>query len=375
MSHSTIENIALSHIRVPLAKPVSDAKVLTGRQKPMVDIGILLVEITNDSGVTGTGFSYVTRTGGYGKFAHAKEIASVLLGEDDSAIDSLYQKLLWAGASVGRSGIASQAIGAFDTALWDLKARKAQLPLATLLGAHRDRLPVYNSSGGYLHLELKEVLAQAEASLERGIGGIKIKVGSPQLSDDVKRVGAVRKHFGDTVPIMVDANQQWDRATAMKAGKQLDEFNLIWIEEPVDAYDVDGHRMLSQSLSTPIATGEMLTSLEEYRPFINTRAIDILQPDIPRVGGVTPFLSAMELAEEAGLAIAPHFVMELHVQLAATYHQPSWIEHFEWLEPLFEERLTIAEGFIELPKGDGFGLTVSEQGRSWAVESEQFRCN
>ena len=359
-------------ILIPLKNPVSDAKVLTGRQKPMVDIPILLAEIQTASGIIGTGFSYVTRTGGHGKFAHACEIAPNIIGEDANDIQKIYTKMLWAGASVGRSGLATQALSAIDTALWDAKAKRARLPLAKLLGSHHHGLDVYNSSGGYLHTPLNEVLENASRSLERGIGGLKLKVGQPDPSEDIKRVQALRKHVGDEVPIMVDANQQWDRPTAQRICRELEEFQLTWIEEPLDAYDVIGHKQLKQALVTPIATGEMLTSVAEYRPFIDQQAIDILQPDIPRVGGVTPFLEALSLSAQAGLTIAPHFVMELHVQLAATYHAPVWIEHFEWLEPLFEERLAISDGKIYPPAGDGFGLTVSGQTRAWTIKTAQF---
>src|SRR5690606_4281003 len=109
------------------------------------------------------------------------------------------------------------------------------------------------------------------------------------------------------LPIMVDANQQWDRTTAMRIGRQLDDLGLTWLEEPVDAYDVEGHRMLREALDTPIATGEMLTSPAELQRFIDDNAIDILQPDIPRVGGVTPFLEVLAEARRHHLPIAPHF--------------------------------------------------------------------
>ena len=130
------------------ASPISDAKVLTGRQKPLTEIAFLFAEIRTKDGHEGVGFSYSKRAGGPGQYAHAKEIAPALLGEDPNDIARLWDKLCWAGASVGRSGLATQAIAAFDIALWDLKARRARLPLAKLLRAHRDSVQVYNTSGG-----------------------------------------------------------------------------------------------------------------------------------------------------------------------------------------------------------------------------------
>lgn len=124
-----------------------DAKVLTGRQKPLTEVAIIIAEIRSRDGFEGVGFSYSKRAGGQGIYAHAKEIADNLLGEDPNDIDKIYTKLLWAGASVGRSGMAVQAISPIDIALWDMKAKRAGLPLAKLLGAHRDSVQCYNTSG------------------------------------------------------------------------------------------------------------------------------------------------------------------------------------------------------------------------------------
>jgi L-alanine-DL-glutamate epimerase-like enolase superfamily enzyme len=370
MRAGALAEIRLSSVVVPLGAGVSDAKVLTGVQKPMTELPVLLAEVRTADGCRGLGFSYATRGGGPAQFAHAAEIAPALLGEDAGDIARLWTTLTWAGASVGRSGVATQAIAAIDTALWDLKATRAGLSLARLLGAEHESLPCYNSSGGYLHSSDGEVREAASASLARGIGGLKLKVGQPDGARDIARVAALRSHVGDDVPIMVDANQQWDRPTATRMVRALEEFGLTWVEEPLDAYDVAGHAALARTFDTPIATGEMLTSVRDYERFLDRDGVDILQPDAPRIGGVTPFLDAMASARRAGVPIAPHFVMEVHVHLAAAFPQAPWIEHFEWLEPLFDERLEIAGGRMTVPDRLGLGLTVSEQARSWtAVET------
>ena len=360
--------IRLSSCYLPLATPISDAKVLTGRQKPMTEIAMLFAEIATESGHTGLGFSYSKRAGGPGQFAHAREVAPALLGEDPSDIARLWTKLCWAGASVGRSGLATQAIGAFDVALYDLKARRAGLPLAKLLGAYRDSVACYNTSGGFLHTPLDQLLVNAEASVARGIGGIKLKVGQPDGKLDIQRVEAVRRHLGDGVALMVDANQQWSRPTAQRMCRTFEPFNLVWIEEPLDAYDHEGHAALAAQFDTPIATGEMLTSAAEHGDLIRHRAADYLMPDAPRVGGITPFLKIAAQAEHAGLMLAPHFAMELHVHLAACYPAEPWVEHFDWLEPLFNERLEIKDGRMLVPQRPGLGMSLSEQARAWTRE-------
>jgi L-alanine-DL-glutamate epimerase-like enolase superfamily enzyme len=369
---SRITRLKVSSCYLPLAQPISDAKVLTGRQKPMTEVAMLFVELETADGQQGLGLSYAKRAGGPGQFAHACEVAPNLLGEDANDIGKLWDKLCWAGASVGRSGMATQAIGAFDVALWDLKARRAHLPLAKLLGAYRDSVPCYNTSGGFLHTPTEQLLVNAAASIERGIGGIKLKVGQPDGKRDIARLTAVRQHLGDGVAIMVDANQQWDRPTAQRMCRALEPFNLIWIEEPLDAYDHEGHAALAQAFDTPIATGEMLTSAAEHMDLIRHRAADFLMPDAPRLGGITPYLKVAAQADHAGLLVAPHFAMELHIHLAAAYPREGWVEHFDWLEPLFNERIAIQNGRMLVPTRPGLGLSLSEQARHWTRQHANF---
>ncbi|MFK0004561.1 mandelate racemase/muconate lactonizing enzyme family protein [Paenarthrobacter sp. NPDC090522] len=367
-----IRHVKLSTARLPLTVPISDAKVFTGRQKPMTEVVFLFAEIITEQGHSGIGFSYSKRAGGPAQYAHAKEVAEGIIGEDPNDIGKIYTKLLWAGASVGRSGVATQALAAIDIALYDLKAKRAGLPLAKLLGSYRDSVQTYNTSGGFLNATLDEVKARATQSIEEGIGGIKIKVGLPDSKEDLRRVAGIREHIGWDVPLMVDANQQWDRATALRMGRQLEEFNLIWIEEPLDAYDFEGHAHLAQVLDTPIATGEMLASVAEHKGLINANSCDIIQPDAPRVGGITQFLRLAALADERGLGLAPHFAMEIHLHLAAAYPREPWVEHFDWLDPLFEERLETKNGRMIVPDRPGLGVTLSDQARAWTTESVEF---
>ena len=371
-SADRIRHVKLSTLTLPLDTPISDAKVLTGRQKPMTEIVFLFAEISTEDGHEGIGFSYSKRAGGPAQYAHAKEVADGLIGEDPSDIGRVYQKLLWAGASVGRSGVATQAIAALDIALYDLKSKRANLSLAKFLGAYRDSVQTYNTSGGFLHAPIEEVKERASQSLADGIGGIKIKVGHPDSRVDLARVTAVREHLGDDVPFMVDANQQWDRPTAMRLGRVFEQFNMVWIEEPLDAYDAEGHAQLAQALDTSIATGEMLSSVAEHISLIDHRSVDIIQPDAPRIGGITPFLRLAHLADQAGLQLAPHFAMEIHLHLAAAYPREPWVEHFEWLNPLFNERLETSGGRMYVPNRPGLGVTLSDQARAWTTDTVEF---
>ncbi|WP_309547083.1 L-talarate/galactarate dehydratase [Sphingomonas sp. SUN039] len=369
MSADRIAEVRISLAFLPLAQPISDAKVLTGRQKPLTQVAMLFAEITTVDGHEGMGFSYSKRAGGPGMYAHAREIGPDLVGEDPSDIARLWTKLVWAGASVGRSGLSVQAIAAFDNALWDLKAKRAGLSLAKLLGAQRDGVPCYNTSGGFLSSPIDEVLDNVEASIASGIGGIKIKVGHPDAKVDLARLEAVARRIDGRVALMVDANQQWDRASALRMGRAMEQYGLVWIEEPLDAYDVEGHAALAAALDTPVASGEMLVCAAEHFAMIRSNAVDFIQPDAARVGGITQFQRVTAMAQEAQLALAPHFAMELHLHLSAAYPHAAWVEHFDWLDPLFNERQMIVDGRMVVSERPGLGVSLSGQARAWTVQS------
>ena len=218
-------------------------------------------------------------------------------------------------------------------------------------------------------VEPNDETVSKDRSVEAVIGGIKIKVGHPDHRVDFERLTAMREHLGEDFPLMVDANQQWDRPTAMRMCRAMEEFNLVWIEEPLDAYDNAGHAELAREIATPIATGEMLASVAEHKRLIELDACDVIQPDAPRIGGVSEFRRLAVLAEDAGLQLAPHFAMEIHSHLAATYPIEPWVEHFDWLDPLFNEHMEIADGRMLVSGRPGLGVTPSDQLRAWTVDA------
>jgi L-alanine-DL-glutamate epimerase-like enolase superfamily enzyme len=370
-----ITKVDIQLIRVPLENPVSDAKVIQGKQTPLTEVMITVATITTEGGYTGLGYTYCKRNGGPAQYSLAKEYAPLLIGEDPNDISRLWNKLLWSSISIGNSGVAVQAITPFDIALWDIKAKRANLSITKLLGQHKDEVPCYNTSGGFLQDTIEEVIDNAQKVLSEGAGGIKIKVGQKNYMEDVRRVEALRKAVGDDIAIMVDANQQWSVTEALKAGKHLDQFDLVWLEEPVGAYDVEGHYRLSRSLETPIATGEMLVSFDEGLPYLEKRAFDVVQFDAPRIGGITQYKKVVDRAEEQRLVLAPHYSMELHLPLVATFSGDVWVEHFEWFEEvgLFLEKVEMNNGMMKVPTRPGIGLTLNpDVAKSLEVTSQSF---
>ncbi len=372
-SSDRIRTVRLSRVVLPLKQAVSDAKVLTGVQKKALDrVDLLFARIQSEQGYEGFGFTYALRVGGRGQYAHACEVAESIVGEDPNDISKIWNRLMWLSATAGNSGLAPQAIAAIDTALWDMKAKRAVLPLSKLIGAHFDSVRCYNTSGGYLQAPVEEVIDKARASLDRGIGGVKIKVGQPDMNRDIRRVTALREALSYDIPIMVDANQQWDRVRALSFCRAMDSIRPEWIEEPLSAYDAEGHAFLTASVDSPIASGEMLCGAADLNRFIDMNSVNVLQPDAARIGGITPYLKVADRADAAGLRVAPHFIMEIHIHLSAAYPRESWVEHFEWLEPLFNERLRIEEGRMFVPDAPGLGFTLSDYYKRCVEEETVF---
>jgi L-alanine-DL-glutamate epimerase-like enolase superfamily enzyme len=359
-----IDRVRLSLVYLPVTPPVSDAKV-----PPLTEVAFLFTELGTTDGHAGLGFSYAKRAGGPALYAHAKEVGPLLLGEDPNDISRIWEKLVQAGASVGRGGLATQAIAAVDIGLWDLKAKRANLPLAKLLGTHRDAVSCYRPVGSSPSLPVDEVVANAFRCLEQGVGGIKLELGGPNPIPGLERL---REQLDATVPLMADANRQWDRATALRTARALEPLNLTWLEQPLDAHDTDGLAALATAIDTPIATGEMLTSVDEHWHLMHLGASDVIQPDAPRVGGITPFLRIATLTNHKRLTIAPPFAAELHVHLAAAYPGTAWVEHVTWLEPLFNERLELKDGTVLVPDRAGIGLSLSERSRVLTTDRIEF---
>ncbi len=368
-SGDRIDRVRLSLVFLPIAAPISDTKVPAGRHQPLTEVAFLFTEIGTVDGSRGLGFSYAKRAGGPALYAHAKELAPQLLGEDPSDTGRVWEKLAAAGSSAGRSGLAAQAIAAVDIALWDAKARRAGLPLAKLLGAYRDAVRCYSALAS---TPLPDVVDNAQRALASGAGAVMLRLTQPDPTADIERLRVLRERLGDSAPLMVDAGRLWDRPTAHRMGRVLERFNLVWLEEPLDARDTAGHAALAAALDTPVATGEMLTSAGEHAQLIEAGGCDVVQPDVPRIGGITPFLRIAALADHSGLSLAPRFATELHVHLAAAYPGTAWVEQVDWLEPLFNEHVEVRSGRVLVPDRPGLGLTVSHKAVGWTTDHIEF---
>jgi L-alanine-DL-glutamate epimerase-like enolase superfamily enzyme len=316
-----------------------------------------LVRLRCDDGAEGTGYSYTIGTGGSSVVALLSDhLAPRLLGRDPADIEAIWKDLFFATHATAVGAITSLALAAIDTALWDLKAKRAGLPLWRAAGGAQPRVPLYTTEGGWLHLPTDALVEQTLAAQAAGFRGAKIKVGRPHVSEDVARLAAVREAAGDAFELMVDANQCFTVAEAIRRAHAFEPFGLAWLEEPLPAEDLAGHAELAAHTALPIAVGESLYHPAHFREYLERDACSIVQVDCARVGGVTPWLKVAHLAETFNAAVCPHFLMELHVSLTAAVPNAAWVEYIPQLDDITTSRLAIADGYAVPPDAPGLGI-------------------
>jgi L-alanine-DL-glutamate epimerase-like enolase superfamily enzyme len=255
--------------------------------------------------------------------------------------------------SVG--AITSIALAAIDTALWDLKCRKLGLPLYLLAGGAQREIPLYTTEGGWLHLDATALVEDALRAKADGFGGCKLKVGRP-IHEDVARISAVRDAVGPGFEIFTDANQAFNIDEAIRRARAYEPLDLGWFEEPLTADDIEGHRRLVDHTSLPIAVGESIYSHLHFREYLERHACSIVQVDVGRIGGITPWLKVAHMAEAFNIAICPHFLMELHVSLCAAVPNARWVEYIPQLDDLTTERMIIRDGKAVPSDTPGLGI-------------------
>ena len=339
---------------------------------------VIAATIHTGEGTTGFGLTYTIGRGGYAtKVLLDTEVVPLILGEDPADTERLWEKVWWQLHWIGRHGLLSLAMSAVDIALWDLKAKRAGLPLYKFLGAAREKTPIYDTDGGWLNHSQEELVRESATRVEEGFRGIKIKVGKESRAEDVARLKAVRKAIGDEVKLMVDANLHWTAAEAIARGRLFEDFDLFWFEEPIEADDVSGHAKLRQSIRIPIAVGESLYNRFSFKEFIAHDAASILQPDVGRVGGITEWLRIANMANSFNVAIAPHFLMEFHTQLACAAPNAIFAEHIPLLSRFVTEPLRVENGYAFPSQRPGHGVAFDSEGTaphlveasSWTEES------
>ncbi|MEW9673051.1 mandelate racemase/muconate lactonizing enzyme family protein [Ammoniphilus sp. 3BR4] len=309
----------------------------------------VIVWLKTDTGLTGTGWTFSVGVGGSAlKNLIDHYLVQKVLGEDPFQYERLWNKMWLESHDIGSTGVTTHAIAALDIAIWDILGQSLKQPLYRLFGGYRESLSGYGS-GVNLHLNKDELLGQMESFMSQGYRSIKMKIGKEDPYEDLDRLLAVRELVGRTVNIMVDANQKWYPADAIRRMDILKPADLYWFEEPVLSDDIKGHTYVRQKCQTPIAIGESLYTKYHFAQFINQGACDFVQPDIYRVGGITEFMKIVKLAEGNNVPVAPHFGMELIAHLGCA--SPN-ILFFEGLRGAGLSEMGIIENPVQVLNGE-----------------------
>lgn len=308
-------------------------------------------------GTAGTGYTYTIGTGGSSVVALLRDhLAPRLIGRDANCFEAIWKDLFFHTHATAVGAITSLALAAIDTAIWDRNCRAAGLPLWKMAGGAQSSVPVYTTEGGWLHLPIGQIVEDTLAAKAAGFHGAKVKVGKAHAAEDVARLRALREAVGPGFELMVDANQAFTLSEAIRRARLYEPFDLAWFEEPLPAEHLDAHRQLVAHTTLPIAVGESLYHPAQLADYLKAGACTLIQTDVARIGGITPWLKTAHLAETLGVSICPHFLMELHVSLTAAVPNARWVEYIPQLDDLTSSRLTIRDGYAIPPETPGLGI-------------------
>ena len=348
-----IVKVDTSHYRIPLDVPLTDSTHGT-----MTAFEIVTVRVVDSDGAEGVGYTYTTgHNGGAIADILRREVPEIVTGTDADLIEKIWTKVWWGLHYGGRGGPTVLALSALDIALWDLKAKRARLPLWKLLGGNDAAVPCY-AGGIDLELSVADLIRQTDGNLEKGFRAIKTKVGRERMSEDVERIAAMRKHLGDGFPLMVDANMKWSADEAIRRARAFQPFDLVWLEEPIIPDDVAGHVRVVRDGGVPIATGENFRTLWEFKAMIAAGGVTYPEPDVTNCGGVTPFMKIAHLAEAFNLPVTSHGAHDVTVHLLAACPNRSYLEaHGFGLDNYILEPLVISNGNAIAPDRAGHGIS------------------
>ena len=315
------------------------------------------VQITDSDGVVGLGYSYTIGQGGGAVMALLRDdLIGQLIGQDAEEIGRIWRDLMFSVHATVVGAISSLALAAIDIALWDLRCKRAGVPLYKMLGAAKNSVPMYTTEGGWLYIEVADLVADALDAQSKGFSGSKVKIGRPHLAEDRARLNAVRDAVGPEYEIMVDANQSFNLAEAKRRAKMLEKFDIAWFEEPMPADDVAEHALLAAGGSIPIAVGESLYSLSQFKDYLVSGAASVVQVDVARIGGITPWMKVAHMAEAHNIPVCPHFLMELHVSLVCAVPNAPWLEYIPQLDSVTHTGMKMERGRAFPSQQPGIGI-------------------
>jgi len=318
------------------------------------------LQISTDGGMIG-----ITPAGGaLGKVLIEGVLKSQVIGEDPLNTERIWDKMYWATMQYGRRGAAISAISAMDIAIWDLKGKILNQPVHKILGGHRDTVSSYGS-GVDLNYTREELVKEMTDYVESGFKMVKMKIGKRDLKEDLERVKLVRDAIGPKVDLALDVNNGWSLKTAIRMAEKLEEYDIYWLEEPILADEIDNLAKLANETSIPIALGENHYTKWEFKELMERGAVEIVQADIGKCGGVTEFIKIAAMADAYGLPVCPHHTEFIDASLVAAI--PNGLFH-EYIQEFFEPMAQVFVDSIKPKNGEvsplnkpGFGIEINEE--------------
>jgi L-alanine-DL-glutamate epimerase-like enolase superfamily enzyme len=303
-----IDKVEAAMYRIPPAVPWEDATHVVS------DVEYVVTTVTTDDGLTGIGWSYTSGIGGTAVEALINDyLAHMLTGRDVRNIEGTWEFMMAQVQRCGPGGLNTSAIASIDIALWDIWGKICNQPLYRLLGGAREEIPAYGSGVDYGY-SLDELSRVISSYVEEGYDAIKIKIGYDTVDQNVERIRRVRELIGDRM-LFVDLNQKWSAAQAIQYCHEFEPFHLGWVEEPISRDDIVGHSKFRDQIKIPLAIGESLYTKSQFADFLRANAVDVVQPDVGHVGGITEWVKIAHLADAFFRPVASHFVLEISVSL------------------------------------------------------------
>lgn len=357
--------------RIPPAIPWEDAThVVTGLE-------YIIVTIKADNGLTGVGWAHTPGVGATAVEALINDyLANMLIGKNAENIEALWNFTNSQVHRCGTGGLNTFAVAAIDIALWDIRGKQYNQPLYRLLGGAKEEILAYGSGIDYSY-SYPELFEMVDEFVQKGYPAIKIKVGYDTIEENIERIRLVKERMG-TRQLLVDINQKWTSAQAIQFCSNFEQFHLGWIEEPISRDDVEGHTRFRRHIKTPLAIGENLFNKFQFADFLKADAVDIVQADVGRVGGITEWMKIAHLADAYFRPIAPHFVMELSVSLLCAVPNSLILEHIKggsFTEMgVLKHPITVEEGVARPPQIPGHGVVFDfEKLEKYKVNSSKLR--
>ncbi|MEM9202123.1 MAG: mandelate racemase/muconate lactonizing enzyme family protein [Actinomycetota bacterium] len=348
---SVIEALDTEVVLVPLSRPVGTSI------HQITSVGCVLVTIRTADGVTGEGFCFTIDGDRIRAFDEmVKGLARYAVGRSVFESGRMWADVWSAINPTGHKGVTVAGFSAIDTAVWDAAAKTAGLALHEMWGAVTDRLDTYASSGFWLSDPVETLVEEARRFAELGFRAVKVRIGH-DLATDLERIRIVRAELGDDIAVYTDANQGFEPKEAIRRGLALADAGVTWFEEPVAAADFRGHAMVRQALPIDVASGETEYTKFGMQQYLDADSVDVLMPDLQRVGGYSEFRAAAAAASAANVPISSHFFTEYSLAIGASQAGCRTIEHIDWFQPLFAQTPELADGQLVVPDRPGHGFT------------------